>query len=362
MANDDWDLGAVVRSCRLSSCSAPAARRSSFASFPLPVASLEVAEEAEGGKGFSFLGFPDLFRGRNNGQELEELYKPFFPKVPQQSLRAGASTVSPASAAPLPAPVAGPVHQPPSSRIPHRPLSQIPRSKRRKNQQKKVVCHVPATGLSSDVWAWRKYGQKPIKGSPYPRGYYRCSSSKSCLARKQVERSRADPGMFIITYTAEHNHAVPTHRNSLAGSTRHKLPSSAPAAAPGGDSLPPAENSSTSPPSSSTAAELSPTTPLTSSMEDEVLHPRQQEGDEGDEGEEDLDEDEGMLLVEDLEMIGEDDLLFMGFEEEASVPAAGGAASAAVAFLGDDGGLGDHFLTPPWLSSSKNAAAAAGGR
>nr|GFC67060.1 WRKY transcription factor 22-like [Tanacetum cinerariifolium] len=32
----------------------------------------------------------------------------------------------------------------------------------------KRVCQVPAEGLSSDVWSWRKYGQKPIKGSPYP--------------------------------------------------------------------------------------------------------------------------------------------------------------------------------------------------
>lgn len=52
------------------------------------------------------------------------------------------------------------------------------------------------------------------------RGYYRCSSSKGCLARKQVERSRTDPNMLVITYTAEHNHPWPTQRNALAGSTR----------------------------------------------------------------------------------------------------------------------------------------------
>ncbi|KAL9228899.1 hypothetical protein vseg_004429 [Gypsophila vaccaria] len=100
-------------------------------------------------------------------------------------------------------------------------ISQTHRTKKRKSLMKKV-CHVPAEGLSSDMWAWRKYGQKPIKGSPHPRGYYRCSSSKGCLARKQVERNRSNPKMFIVTYTSEHNHPVPTHRNSLAGSTRHK--------------------------------------------------------------------------------------------------------------------------------------------
>ncbi|XP_021738245.1 probable WRKY transcription factor 35 [Chenopodium quinoa] len=109
--------------------------------------------------------------------------------------------------------------------------------KRRKIQAKKVVC-IPApaalaansrqTGevVPSDLWAWRKYGQKPIKGSPYPRGYYRCSSSKGCSARKQVERSRTDPNMLVITYTSEHNHPWPTQRNALAGSTRSSQPAS----------------------------------------------------------------------------------------------------------------------------------------
>ncbi|RZC71067.1 hypothetical protein C5167_034260 [Papaver somniferum] len=96
-----------------------------------------------------------------------------------------------------------------------------PTLKRRKVQQKRLVCKVPAEGVSSDMWAWRKYGQKPIKGSPYPRGYYKCSSSKGCMAKKLVERSYSEPSMFLITYKAEHNHPIPTHRNSLAGSTRH---------------------------------------------------------------------------------------------------------------------------------------------
>ncbi|KAJ0989906.1 hypothetical protein J5N97_008262 [Dioscorea zingiberensis] len=107
--------------------------------------------------------------------------------------------------------------------------SRSPMIKRRKSQAKKVVC-IPAPAAAnsrqsgeivpSDLWAWRKYGQKPIKGSPYPRGYYRCSSSKGCPARKQVERSRTDPNMLVITYTSEHNHPWPTQRNALAGSTR----------------------------------------------------------------------------------------------------------------------------------------------
>ncbi|TVU44218.1 hypothetical protein EJB05_03654 [Eragrostis curvula] len=110
------------------------------------------------------------------------------------------------------------------------PASAAHQMMKRKNDVKKVVC-IPAPPaassrpgggevIPSDLWAWRKYGQKPIKGSPYPRGYYRCSSSKGCMARKQVERSRSDPNMLVITYTAEHNHPWPMQRNVLAGYSR----------------------------------------------------------------------------------------------------------------------------------------------
>jgi len=37
-----------------------------------------------------------------------------------------------------------------------------------------------------------------------------------------VERNKSDPTMFILTYTGEHNHPAPTHKSSLAGSTRYK--------------------------------------------------------------------------------------------------------------------------------------------
>ncbi|GAB4824859.1 hypothetical protein Ancab_007728 [Ancistrocladus abbreviatus] len=69
-------------------------------------------------------------------------------------------------------------------------------------------------------------------------GYYRCSSSKSkgCPARKQVERSRVDPTMLIITYASDHNHPVPISKqqhnqhgsNSSAATTSTKLASPAP--------------------------------------------------------------------------------------------------------------------------------------
>ncbi|KAL5546248.1 hypothetical protein UlMin_005935 [Ulmus minor] len=98
-----------------------------------------------------------------------------------------------------------------------------PRSKRRKGEHQSnevgtsgegaqdsrvVVQNVADPEVSGDGFRWRKYGQKVVKGNPYPRSYYRCTSHK-CNVRKHVERASEDPKAFITTYEGKHNHEMP---------------------------------------------------------------------------------------------------------------------------------------------------------
>ncbi|KAK6231532.1 WRKY domain - like 10 [Theobroma cacao] len=107
-----------------------------------------------------------------------------------------------------------------------------PRSKRRKSENQSsevgtsgegiqeprvVVQSCTDSEIMGDGFRWRKYGQKVVKGNPYPRSYYRCTSLK-CNVRKHVERASDDPRAFITTYEGKHNHEMPLRNTNPVAS------------------------------------------------------------------------------------------------------------------------------------------------
>nr|WFL37662.1 WRKY transcription factor 10 [Crocus sativus] len=58
-----------------------------------------------------------------------------------------------------------------------------------------------------DGYNWRKYGQKQVKGSEYPRSYYKCTYP-NCPVKKKVERSLQGVVTEII-YKGQHSHEKP---------------------------------------------------------------------------------------------------------------------------------------------------------
>ncbi|XP_073006759.1 uncharacterized protein [Typha latifolia] len=104
-----------------------------------------------------------------------------------------------------------------------------PKSKGEKRQRQPRFAFVTKSEVDhlEDGYRWRKYGQKAVKNSPYPRSYYRCTTQK-CSVKKRVERSYQDPSIVITTYEGQHTHQSPA---TLRGSA-HILPPPPPAAVP----------------------------------------------------------------------------------------------------------------------------------
>eukprot|EP01024_Parvocaulis_polyphysoides_P073040 TRINITY_DN9357_c0_g1_i2.p1 TRINITY_DN9357_c0_g1~~TRINITY_DN9357_c0_g1_i2.p1 ORF type:complete len:664 (+),score=125.80 TRINITY_DN9357_c0_g1_i2:159-2150(+) len=80
-----------------------------------------------------------------------------------------------------------------------------------------------------EEYGYRKYGQKDIQGSLYPRSYHRCNR-ETCPARKQVQQ--IDNNTFQINYLYQHDHqpldqSARHRRNRRTGksskSTRRKI-------------------------------------------------------------------------------------------------------------------------------------------
>lgn len=84
--------------------------------------------------------------------------------------------------------------------------------------QKALTSTTSADRPSYDGYNWRKYGQKQVKGSEYPRSYYKCTHP-NCPVKKKVERSY-DGEIAEIVYKGEHNHAKPQLQKRNSGGTQ----------------------------------------------------------------------------------------------------------------------------------------------
>ncbi|CAN6289603.1 unnamed protein product [Urochloa humidicola] len=75
---------------------------------------------------------------------------------------------------------------------------------RKEKRMRKVDTFAP----HNDGHQWRKYGEKKINNTNFPRYYYRCTykDNMNCPATKQVQqKDHSDPPLYAVTYYNEHS-------------------------------------------------------------------------------------------------------------------------------------------------------------
>ncbi|KAM7276924.1 hypothetical protein ACFE04_018790 [Oxalis oulophora] len=113
-------------------------------------------------------------------------------------------------------PRSGSTDQENSSKYCHNDLYKKRRTMPRWTEHVQVCIGSGLEGSLDDGYSWRKYGQKDILGTNFPRGYYRCTHrhSQGCLATKQVQRTDEDPSILEVTYRGSHNCSTPLKSES----------------------------------------------------------------------------------------------------------------------------------------------------
>ncbi|XP_047082663.1 probable WRKY transcription factor 57 [Lolium rigidum] len=96
----------------------------------------------------------------------------------------------------------------------------VKKGQKRARQQRFAFMTKSEIDHLEDGYRWRKYGQKAVKNSPYPRSYYRCTNSK-CTVKKRVERSSDDPSVVITTYEGQHCHHTTSFQRGAGATAMH---------------------------------------------------------------------------------------------------------------------------------------------
>lgn len=101
-----------------------------------------------------------------------------------------------------------------------------PTDLKKKERGQKISIHTKTDmDVIDDGFKWRKYGQKAVKNSPYPRSYYRCTD-KQCKVKKHVERYSSDRSYLVTTYEGTHNHQSTTPIDLTPGFVASMFPQS----------------------------------------------------------------------------------------------------------------------------------------
>ncbi|RLN19479.1 putative WRKY transcription factor 35 [Panicum miliaceum] len=76
------------------------------------------------------------------------------------------------------------------------------------SRKEKRIRKVDTFAPHNDGHQWRKYGEKKINNTNFPRYYYRCTykDNMNCPATKQVQqKDHSDPPLYAVTYYNEHS-------------------------------------------------------------------------------------------------------------------------------------------------------------
>ncbi|XP_009105004.1 probable WRKY transcription factor 57 [Brassica rapa] len=92
-----------------------------------------------------------------------------------------------------------------AAKTPETPKKEKKKAQKQIRQQRFAFMTKSDVDNLEDGYRWRKYGQKAVKNSSFPRSYYRCTNSR-CTVKKRVERSSEDPSIVITTYEGQHCH------------------------------------------------------------------------------------------------------------------------------------------------------------